>query len=165
MYAAATIRSIRTIGRRDRDILLFYRLSQSICLNMRVQRTSFYPLPLCYWEGAAWRLPNVRASNEDLPRPRVARAQGIARPPFLFFTSLSSLSHWRGHSAFFTHPRGGGQMVLDCAHRGTTVLSWGLCEQEGPSGCSIFLPLLLPLWYQGEWSRLPSTARIERGLF
>jgi hypothetical protein len=23
-------------------------------------------------------------------------------------------------------------MVLACAHRGTTVLSWGFCEHEGP---------------------------------
>jgi len=31
-------------------------------------------------------------------------------------------------------------MVLACAHRGTTVLSWGLCEQEGPSDHSLLLP-------------------------
>jgi len=30
-------------------------------------------------------------------------------------------------------------MALACAHRGTTAVSWGLCEQEGPSA----LPLLL----------------------
>src|SRR6266850_1064149 len=33
----------------------------------------------------------------------------------------------------------GGPMVLACAHRGTTVSSWGLCEQEGPSDHSLLL--------------------------
>ena len=35
---------------------------------------------------------NVRASNEGLLRPRVARAQGIAKPFFLSFSSLYSSS-------------------------------------------------------------------------
>jgi len=32
---------------------------------------------------------------------------------------------------FFTFSRGSRQTVLHCAHRATTALSWGLCEQEG----------------------------------
>ena len=31
---------------------------------------------------------------------------------------------------FLTFPRGSRQTVIHCAHRATTVLSWGLCEQE-----------------------------------
>ena len=32
---------------------------------------------------------------------------------------------------FFTFPRGSRQIILHCAHRATTALSWGLCEQGG----------------------------------
>jgi hypothetical protein len=32
---------------------------------------------------------------------------------------------------FLTFPRGSRQTILQCAHRAITVLSWGLCEQEG----------------------------------
>jgi hypothetical protein len=38
-------------------------------------------------EGRPSGFPNVRASNEGSLRPRVARAQGIARPPYLFLPS------------------------------------------------------------------------------
>jgi len=38
--------------------------------------------------------------------------------------------------------RGSSQAVLHCAHRATTASSWGLCEQEGRSGCSLFSFLL-----------------------
>ena len=31
----------------------------------------------------------------------------------------------------FNFSRGDRQTVLHCAHRATTALSWGLCEQEG----------------------------------
>jgi hypothetical protein len=40
--------------------------------------------------------------------------------------------------------RGSSQAVLHCAHRATTASSWGLCEQEGRSGCSLFSLLLRP---------------------
>jgi hypothetical protein len=40
--------------------------------------------------------------------------------------------------------RGGSQAVLHCAHRATTALSWGLCEQEGQPGCSLLCFLLRP---------------------
>src|SRR5213595_2817694 len=40
--------------------------------------------------------------------------------------------------------RGSSQAVLHCAHRATTTSSWGLCEQEGRSGCSLFSFLLRP---------------------
>ncbi len=59
--------------------------------------------PVFLAKGALWRFPIVRASNEGSPRPRVARAQGIARPLFSFFP---------------THMRS-GQIVLQCAHRAT----------------------------------------------
>ena len=55
--------------------------------------------------------------------------------------------------------RGSRQTVLHCAHRATTALSWGLCEQEGWQG------LPLPTSLLGEWPRLPSTARIGRAQF
>jgi hypothetical protein len=32
---------------------------------------------------------------------------------------------------------GAGRWVLNCPHRGTTVLSWGLCEQGGSSACPL----------------------------
>ena len=40
------------------------------------------------WETRPGGFPNVRASNEGLPRPRVARAQGITRQ-FFFPSSLA----------------------------------------------------------------------------
>jgi hypothetical protein len=36
-----------------------------------------------------------------------------------------------------TSLRGNRQIVLHCAHRATTALSWGLCEQEERSACSL----------------------------
>jgi hypothetical protein len=40
--------------------------------------------------------------------------------------------------------RGVAQAALYCAHRATTALSWGLCEQEGHLAApSPFLPLAL----------------------
>jgi hypothetical protein len=58
----------------------------------------------------------------------------------------------------------GGQMVLACAHRGTTVLSWGLCEQEGPSDHSLLLPSSPISLQEGglDWS---PTAHVERPQF
>ena len=41
----------------------------------------------------------------------------------------------RGPSDSRTFPRGSRQIVLHCAHRATTALSWGLCEQEERSAC------------------------------
>jgi hypothetical protein len=38
---------------------------------------------------------------------------------------------------FPNFPRGSRQIVLHCAHRATTALSWGLCEQEERSACSL----------------------------
>ena len=38
---------------------------------------------------------------------------------------------------FFNFPRGSRQTILYCAHRATTALSWGLCEQEERSACSL----------------------------
>ena len=90
-------------------------------------------------------------------RPCVARAQKIIRlhpVPVLGAQeqrgcfpaplSFSVSSNGRGESGgfptfarplrafwFFIFYRGSRQTVLHCAHRATTVLSWGLCEQEG----------------------------------
>src|SRR5712692_11793577 len=59
----------------------------------------------------------LRASNEGLLRPRVARAQKIIRlHPLLCSKHLL---------------RGMAKAALYCAHRATTASSWGLCEQEG----------------------------------
>ena len=44
---------------------------------------------------------------------------------------------WRGPSDYPNFPRGSRQIVLHCAHRATTALSWGLCEQEERSACSL----------------------------
>ncbi len=66
-----------------------------------------------YWKGG--RRFHVRASNEGSPRPRVARAQGIARlpfflfPPFLFPYSSSPVLE------------GVAKVALDCAHRTRAV--------------------------------------------
>jgi len=65
-------------------------------------------------EGGLFGLP-LRASNEGLRRPRVARAQKTIRlHPFLCSKHLL---------------RGVAEAALYCAHRATTVSSWGLCEQ------------------------------------
>ena len=90
----------------------------------------FLPSFVQFHRGRAPRLLQLRPSNEALRRARVpgAREQcGCPATP-LPFSSLYLLLPIVG---------GGGQMVLDCAHRATTALSWGLCEQEGPSGCSL----------------------------
>jgi hypothetical protein len=57
---------------------------------------------------AAWRFPIVRASNEGSLRPRVARAQGIVRPPF--FPSFSLYSS-------FLVLEGEAKAALDCARQ------------------------------------------------
>ena len=78
--------------------------------------------PSQYWRGTAWRFPIVRASNEGLPRPRVARAQGIARLPFFPFFSLYSSS---------LVLEGVAKVALDCAHRTRAFLGRAFCEQGG----------------------------------
>jgi hypothetical protein len=97
---------------------------------------STFLLPLPTLERGAWQFSTVRASNEGSPRPRVARAQ--RSPGRILFPSLypSSCQYWRGCSVFFMHSLGSGQIVLRCAHRATTALSWGLCEHKGQSGHS-----------------------------
>ena len=55
----------------------------------------------------------VRPSNEALLRARVLGARGGHRIRFLP-----------------TFPETGLLDAFHCAHRATTVLSWGLCEQE-----------------------------------
>ena len=42
-----------------------------------------------------------------------------------------------GRSAFFSHPRGGGPMVLDCARRTSPFSGRAFREQEGLSGHSL----------------------------
>jgi hypothetical protein len=88
----------------------------------------------------------LRASNEGSPRPRVARAKKIIRfhpllyglPPFasphFFFKGglVDPLVRASNEALLIPHRLQRGQTtVLHCAHRATTALSWGLCEQEG----------------------------------
>jgi len=40
-----------------------------------------------------------------------------------------------------TNIRRGGWCGLHCAHRATTVLSWGLCEHRDHASCLALLPL------------------------
>jgi hypothetical protein len=68
----------------------------------------------------------LRASNEGLLRPRVARAQE---------TIQSIRSHL--HSFLLRS----GQAALYCAHRTSTVSSYAFCEQEGHLAAP---PLSLP---------------------
>ena len=119
-------------------------------------------------EGGLIGLP-LRVSNEGLPRPRVARAQGTIRLPF---SSLpSSLVISQGWSlidlplrAAFSpaHPlarrdvplararafqsssslvKGVAKAALYCAHRTSTVSPCAFCEQEGHLAAP--LPILL----------------------
>jgi hypothetical protein len=88
------------------------------CLCVAVHQTLCPSSPSSI-RGTAWRVPNVRASNEENLRPRVARAQGIARTPF------SSL-----YSCFLVL-KGVAKAALDCAHRTSTVSSCAFCEQGG----------------------------------
>ena len=70
--------------------------------------------------------PQLRAFNEGIPRPRIARAQKIVRlHPLLCPKHLL---------------KGVVEVALYCAHRATTALSWGLCEQGGHLTASFHLP-------------------------
>ena len=70
------------------------------------------------------RFPIVRAFKEGSPRPRVARAQGIARFPFLSFFSL--------FSTFLPLVlEGVVKVALDCAYRTRVFLGRAFCEQGG----------------------------------
>ena len=73
------------------------------------------------WRGGGPGCPRLRASNEGLLRPRVARAQGIER--LLFFPLPSLPPH--------LPLTGVGRWVLDCAHRTSTASSCAFCEQGG----------------------------------
>ncbi len=61
----------------------------------------------------------VRASNEGSPRPRVARAQGIARPPCFPYIPTS----------LFPVLKGVAKAALYCARPTSTFLSCAFCEQ------------------------------------
>ena len=63
----------------------------------------------------AKKAPHTRTPH--LLRPRVARAQETIRL----------------HPLLCSEPllKGAVEVALNCAHRATTVLSWGLCEHEG----------------------------------
>jgi hypothetical protein len=59
--------------------------------------------------------------------------------------------------------RGSSQAVLHCAHRATTASSWGLCEQEGRSGCSLFSFLPRPRAAgAGEFPGRPATSVLRQ---
>src|SRR5207249_4597953 len=87
----------------------FERGSGACCFR---RYPALFPLLPLSSGGAAWWVPTVRASNEGLPRPRVARAQGIARLTFIPFFSLYSFSPVL---------EGVAKVALDCAHRTSTV--------------------------------------------
>ena len=46
--------------------------------------------------------------------------------------------------------RGVAEVALDYAHRATTVLSWGLCEQEGHLATLPISPGLLDYLFTGQ---------------
>jgi hypothetical protein len=88
----------------------------------------------------------LRASNEGLLRPRVARAQEIIRlhpvlcsgstgptwVSFQFFSSCAFFEHEKRQAApAFISFSGVGEAALYCAHRTSTFLSCAFCEQEG----------------------------------
>jgi len=106
------------------------------------------PSPLPGLWRVAWRVPNMRASNEGLHRPRVARAQGIARPHpvSFFFPSISSLRYWKG-----TRVPAIGRIGRAPFHRARSA------SKEAP-GHSLFLLSRFP----EEGLCLFPTARIER---
>src|SRR5580765_366105 len=81
----------------------------------------------------------LREFNEGSPRPRVARAQKIIRlHPLLCSKHLL---------------KGVAKAALYCAHRATTVSSWGLCEQEGHLATPL-PPYRSVMWY-GRGTRSP----------
>jgi len=55
--------------------------------------------------------------------------------------SVRCRASWDSLNLARVSSRGGSQTVIHCAHWATTALSWGLCEQEWWSGCSL-LPAL-----------------------
>ena len=130
--------------------LAFSLLEGHPCWSTCGRRTRLQMIPpssLVISQG--WGLIDLplRASNEGLLRPRVARAQKIIRlHPLPFIVGALRARMVPGHSpppssfARFSS-RGSSQIVLHCAHRTSTVLSCAFCEQEGWSGCSP--PILL----------------------
>ena len=80
------------IDRKNQDLLTATRreMVSRALLGPEIQNS---PFPLCRSISrlvgiVAWRFPSVRASNEGLPRPRVARARGIARSPVLYLRAI-----------------------------------------------------------------------------
>ena len=88
------------------------RVSIVYCPRGSLEETGTFYFP---WFNLVY--PSVRAFNEGLPRPRGARAQGIARPLFFFPVPLVR--------------KGVAKAALDCAHRTRAFLGRAFCEQGG----------------------------------
>jgi len=92
-------------------------------------------LQACSFSPRGWGLIDLplRASNEGLPRPHVARAQKIIRL-HPFFYSGSTRQTWAAfQEAPISHTslKRRGQVAFYCAHRTSTFRSCAFCEQEG----------------------------------
>jgi hypothetical protein len=77
--------------------------------------------------------PPLRATFS--PAHPLANTFHPPRPPIASQSIFRELPLTRARAFQFAKPlfRGVAKDALHCAHRGTTVSSWGLCEQEGPS--------------------------------
>ena len=71
---------IHDVSGRNGGYSTFPRSSWSMVFRRPSSPLPLFPSSNRSIAGVAWRFPNVRASNEGSPRPRVARAEGIARP-------------------------------------------------------------------------------------
>jgi hypothetical protein len=64
-----------------------------IVRTLRAQDHTGFPNLFSSPWGVAWLNPQLRAFNEGLPRPRVARAQGVHRATPSLLTALSTGSY------------------------------------------------------------------------
>ena len=116
--------------------------------------------------GAAWRFPIVRASNEGLLRPRVARAQGIARPPFFPFFSLYSSfqeSYWREWPRLPSTARIGRALF----HRARSASKKGCLAAPcpvlaSPSSTPVQYGFLVTPWLSDSFSSFRDSAQMRR---
>jgi hypothetical protein len=108
--------------------------------------------PFWDWRGSQVVSTRTRVQRGPSEAARCASTSGIASPPFFCF-SLSSHLPLEGVARWSLTARIEGPLL----YRGASA------SKKDCLAAPFFLPLLLALWYQGERSRLPSTARIERG--
>jgi hypothetical protein len=103
-----------------------------------------------------YRREMMRAGYSKRPRFSPAQPRRLFHPPALslprqplhprtrLVPSKAAASYhlflrggWARAFRFPNFPRGSRKIVLHCAHRATTALPWGLCEQEERSACSL----------------------------